>query len=234
MLRLEQLTEEQQQLLLHSDFFAQITAEQLQQILPCLGVSRSVFSKSSYLFHAGDQMPQLGLLLSGKIQIVQEDFWGNRTILEQINAGGYFGEAFVCANTKKIPVNVLAAEEADVLFIPYQKVLTVCSNTCSFHQQLIMNLLHSMAAKNVLLVQKMTHITKRSTREKLLSYLSVQALQQGTNQFTIPFNRQELADFLAVERSAMSAELSRMQKEGLLEFHRNSFRLHAQDGKKEQ
>lgn len=224
---LQQFNHEQQQLLLQSDFFAQLTAAELQQIFLCLGVNHAVFPKNSYLFRTGDQITQLGLLLSGKIQIVQEDFWGNRTILEQIDAGDCFGEAFVCADTKKIPINVLAAEDVEVLFLPYQKILTVCSNACPFHQQLISNLLRNMAVKNVTLVQKMIHITKRSTREKLLSYLSAQAIQQGTNQFTIPFNRQELADFLAVERSAMSAELSRMQKEGLLEYHRNSFQLYA-------
>lgn len=227
MIEMKQLSNEQKHLLEQNTFFAKILPEQLQQILPCLGIRKGIFLKNHFLFRAGDYMEQIGFLLSGKIYIIQEDFWGNRTILEQIEPGGMFGEAFACAGTKKIPVSVLAAEETEVLFFPYQKILTMCPNACPFHQQLITNMLQIMAGKNVMLVQKMTHITKRNTREKLLSYLSVQALQQSSNQFVIPFNRQELADFLAVDRSAMSAELSRMQKEGLIEYHRNAFTLYA-------
>lgn len=225
----EQLEQWQLQLLYQADFFTGITAEQLQQILPCLGITLSAFQKNTYLFQAGEQITQIGFLFSGKVQIIQEDFWGNRTILEQIDTGGMFGEAFACAGTPRIPVTVLAAEDGQLAYFPYQKLLSLCPNACPFHRQLITNLLQGMAAKNVMLVQKMTHISKRSTREKLLSYLSLQALQKNDNQFTIPFNRQELADFLAVDRSAMSAELSRMQKEGLLEFHRSHFILHERE-----
>lgn len=221
-----QLSQEQRQQLQQSSLFAQLPEDSIKKIISHLSARRIAFARDHFLFRAGDTMLEVGFLLSGSVRVLQEDFWGNRTILEQFGPGQLFGEALACAATPKIPITVQAAQQGEALFLPVHALLTPCEKACPAHQQLIRNLLHTMAAKNILLVQKMNIVTRRSTREKLLSYLSMQALQHGSNDFCIPFNRQELADFLAVDRSAMSAELSRMQKEGLLEFHRNAFLLH--------
>ena len=164
-------------------------------------------------------------MLTGNVHVIQEDFWGNRTILANIEPGELFGEAFSCAGLDKLPVSVLAVQDSEVLMIDYRKIITTCSSSCVFHTALIHNMLRILADKNVMLTQKMELLTKNTTREKLLAYLSLQAQQAGSTKFNIPFNRQGLADYLSVDRSAMSAELSKMQKDGVLVYKKNRFEL---------
>ncbi len=205
--------------------FAGIAPNELASLLGCLNAVQKRYVKNSHIFMAGDKVAAIGLMLSGRAHILQDDFWGNRSIIAQLTAGDLFAEAFCCAGVSKMPVSVMAAEDADILLIDYSKIITPCSAVCDFHKQLISNMLGIVARKNVMLTQKIEHATRRRTREKLLSYLSSRALTNGTDTFKIPFNRQELADYLAVERSAMCAELSKMRDEGLLDFKKNSFTL---------
>jgi CRP-like cAMP-binding protein len=142
-----------------------------------------------------------------------------------VELGGLFGEAFACAGAENLPVGVMAAEESEILLMNHERMLTSCPSACAFHTALIRNLTRILAEKNVILTQKLEHVTRRTTREKLLSYLSARAKLAKGNVFDIPFSRQELADYLSVERSAMSAELSRMRNEGLLRYKRNHFEL---------
>lgn len=167
----------------------------------------------------------MGLVLEGAVHIIKEDFWGNRSIIARIGPGELFAEAFSCAEIPSLPVSAAAVTDCTVLSINYRKIITVCSHACVFHTRLIHNMLHILALKNQMLMDKLGYLTKRTTREKLLSYLSAQAVQTGSSRFFIPFDRQELADFLCVERSAMSAELSRLKKEGLLDYRKNEFTL---------
>ena len=136
-----------------------------------------------------------------------------------------FAEAFACAQVNEMPMDVTASESSEVLFLDFAKLITTCQDTCGFHKRLVENMMKVLAYKNVFLMQKVEHVTRRNTREKLLSYLSSQALKSGCSSFDIPFDRQELADYLAVDRSAMSAELARMKNEGLLKFKHNHFEL---------
>lgn len=156
---------------------------------------------------------------------MQEDYWGNRAIVERVAAGGLFGEALSCAEIERLPASVLAAEDAQILQIDYRRIVTSCSSACGFHSALIRNMIGILASHNVMLAQKMKHLTQHGTRAKVLSYLSAQAQQAQSNSFDIPFNRQELADYLSVDRSALSDTLSRMQREGVLRFRRNRFTL---------
>ena len=167
----------------------------------------------------------MGVVLTGSLHIVQEDFWGRRTILTHIGPGELFGEAFAFAELERLPVSAMAAEDAEVLLLDQRKIMSPCPEACGFHSDLVGNMLRILARKNVGLVQKIAHLTRRSTREKLLSYLSIRAREAGSGSFSIPFNRQELADYLAVDRSALSNELSKMRDEGILEFDRNEFEL---------
>ena len=177
------------------------------------------------MLNAGISSPITGMVETGKLQIIKEDYWGNRSIIETAGPGDVFGEAFSCAEIVPVPVSVVAAEQTRVLLFDYQKLLTTCSSSCEFHTRVIKNMIRILAEKNIMLMQKMEHITKRSTREKLLSYLSTQAFIKKSSSFDIPFNRQELADYLSVDRSAMSAELSRMRDEGMIRFKKNHFTL---------
>ncbi len=212
--------------LLHQNLlFSNIKAPDLHTLLKCLSASVRHYAKGDYIFMEGDAATSVGIVLSGNVHILQEDFWGNRTILANIDRGGLFGEAFSCAEVEMLPVSVLAAQASSIMLVNYKKIIATCPTSCSFHAQLIQNMLRILAQKNILLTQKMAYISKRTTREKLLAYLSAQATRAKNNTFHIPFNRQALADYLGVDRSAMSTELGRMRKEGLLQFEKSSFTL---------
>lgn len=206
--------------------FRDINASELQKLLSCLSAVEKHYAKNSFVFIAGDNVTSIGIVLSGCVHIVQEDFWGNRTILTAIETGGMFGEAFSCAEIEKFPVSVIAIQPSDILLIDYKKIATICSSACAYHAALIKNMLQILANKNVMLTQKIESLTKRTTREKLLSYLSLEAQRANANKFTIPYNRQELAEYLSVDRSAMSNELSKMRDEGILLFERSKFELY--------
>ena len=165
------------------------------------------------------------MLLEGSIHIQKEDFWGNLSILNKISEGEIFGEVYACLGRDEILFNAVAQKPCTVLFLDVNRVLTMCPSACQFHGRLIRNLLSVVSQKNKLLTQKLEYMSQRTTREKLLSYLSEQSLRVGSPSFDIPFNRQQLADFLSVDRSAMSNELCKMRDEGILTFERNHFVL---------
>ena len=205
--------------------FAEIDESSLKTLQDCLMAEQHSYRKSEFVFSAGDAVRSVGIVLSGSVHILQEDYWGNRTILDHIPPGGLFGEAFSCAEIDSLPVSVIAVEKTEVLLIDYKRIVTTCSSSCVFHLVLIKNMLNLLAQKNITLTQKMKIITHRTTRERLLAYLSTQAIKAGKSHFTIPFDRQQLADYLSVERSAMSAELSHMQADGLIRTNRSEFEL---------
>ena len=205
--------------------FAEIADADLQKLLTCLSAAQRSYAKGEPIFIAGDTIHSVGVVLSGGVHITQEDYWGNRTILAHVEPGQLFGEAFSCAEIDSLPVSGVAAEASMVLLLDYARIITTCSHACNFHTQLVKNMLKTIARKNILLTQKMEIVAHRTTKERLLAYLSAQALRAGRNRFTIPFNRQELADYLSVERSAMSTVLSQMQAEGLLRTNKNEFEI---------
>ena len=212
-------------LLKRTALFNGIEEAEIEAMLGCLGAKAESYGKSEYIFRVGESPEAVGLLLSGGVLVVQEDYWGNRNIRTRISPGMVFAEAFACVPGAVMDVSVFADEPSQVLWLNVGRVLHTCPTACSHHSRIIRNLLSDLAAHNLRTNEKLTHISRRSTREKLLSYLSAEAQRQGKSEFSIPFNRQQLADYLSVERSAMSAELSRMQKEGLLTVDKNSFSL---------
>lgn len=205
--------------------FTDISDNQLETLLNCLTAVLKTYSKDEFIFMAENKASSVGVVLSGGVYVIQEDFWGNRTIIAHIEQVGMFGEAFSCAGTDKLPVSVVAVENSEVMLIDYRKIVTSCSSACVFHTQLIKNMLRIIAEKNIMLTRKMEHLSKRTTREKLLSYLSSQAVRLKSGTLQIPFNRQELADYLCVDRSALSRELGLMQNEGLIRYDKNCFEL---------
>jgi CRP-like cAMP-binding protein len=205
--------------------FAGIDDKDLDSLLACLSGRERIYEKGETVMLAGDMASAVGIVLSGSVLIIEEDFFGNRNILSEIHPAELFGEALACAEAVNAPVTVIANEQSNILLIDYRRIATTCPSACSFHAALIKNMLRILAQKNMVLVEKMKHITKRTTQEKVLSYLSNQARQHGSSAFEIPFNRQEFADFLAVERSALSAELSKLRDSGRIRFEKNRFEL---------
>lgn len=205
--------------------FRNLAENEIEAMLGCMQAKVKYFSKGEYVFRQGDSMEQITILLEGRLHVQSDDYWGNRTILNVIYPGEMFGEAYVMQPDALFLNDAVAVENCTVAFFDFGRMTTACSTSCSFHHALIHNLFLAISQKNRRLVQKLEHISKRSTKEKLLSYLSEQSKLQGSDSFTIPFNRQQLADFLSVDRSAMSNELCKLRDEGMLEFNKNSFKL---------
>ena len=212
-------------LLQKSPLFASMEPQQITSVLHCVGAVVREASAGEYILRAGDRTQAMGLLLSGSAFAVQDDLWGQRNIMGKILPPGTFAEPFAATPGAVLNVSVVASVPSKVMFLNIQRITTVCSETCPQHALLIRNLVSVLARKNLQLNDKITHMSKRRTREKLLSYLSSESLRQGSLEFDIPFDRQQLADYLCIERSAMSAELSRLQKDGLLATERSHFRL---------
>ncbi len=205
--------------------FNNIGEDDLLKMLDCLGARITFFDKKYTIFSEGSPAKYIGIVLSGSAQIIQVDYDGNRSILTNIHSSEVFAEAFACACVDALPVSVIADEPSEIMLIDCSHILHTCSNNCGFHQQLIFNLMKDLAIKTTLFHQKIEIISKRTTREKLLTYLSFQSKKEGKQGFTIPFDRQELADYLEVDRSGLSAEISKMKKEGLIYNQKNYFEL---------
>ena len=205
--------------------FSGVSEEELTAILACLGAEVKHFPKDDFLLRAGDTAESIGLVLAGSVLVIQEDIWGNRNILSKTGPGQTFAAAYACAPGSLLNVSVAAETPAAAMFLNVRRVLTVCPSACVHHSRIIRNLLGELAEKNLRFGEKLTHMGQRSTRAKLMSYFSAEAQRLGKYEFDIPFSRQQLADYLAVERSGLSLELGKMKREGLLDFHKSHFLL---------
>lgn len=212
-------------ILKRTQLFAGVVEEEISAMLSCLGARLETFKKGEYVLRQGEHLSDIVVLVVGNLHIKNDDYWGNRSILGQIAVGDMFGEAYVAPESGALLNDVVAIEDSSVIFFDVKRILTTCSSACRFHAMVVQNLFFAISEKNRKLVQKLGHMSKRSTREKLNSYLSEESKKQTSSTFTIPFNRQQLADFLSVDRSAMSNELCKMRDEGLIEFEKNNFKL---------
>ena len=205
--------------------FSGVEDDEITSMLSCLGANLRAYKKGDFVLRQGERLSSIFVLVEGNLHIQSDDYWGNRSILGEICAGEMFGEAYIAPESGALLNDVVAVEDSAVIFFDMRRIITVCSSACRFHSMVVQNLFFAISEKNKALVQKLGHISKRTTREKLISYLSEEAKRQNSASFTIPFNRQQLADFLSVDRSAMSNELCKMRDEGLLEFEKNQFKL---------
>ncbi len=213
------------QILKKCPLFFDIGDEDLLRMLVCLGARVEFFDKKYTIFSEGSVAKYIGVVLSGSVQMVQVDYYGNRSIIGEFSSAEVFAEEFACAETRALPVSMLANEPGEVMLIDCSHILHTCHNNCGFHQQLIFNLMKELAVKTIVFHQRLEITAKRSTREKLLAYLNMQAQKAGKASFEIPFDRQELADFLMVDRSGLSAEIGKLKKEGVLDTEKNRFTL---------
>ncbi|MCL1975361.1 MAG: Crp/Fnr family transcriptional regulator [Firmicutes bacterium] len=203
--------------------FQGIAFSDFESMLSCLSARTSAYNKGDVILLSGDTVNFVGLVLSGVVKVIKEDLGGNITILTELGVSEVFGEVFACAGIDHSPVTVQASEDVKILFIDYKKIITVCSTACPFHALLIKNMLKQVARKNLVLTQKIDILSKRTTREKLLSFLDYH--RGAAKKFSIPYSREELAYYLCVDRSAMSNELCKMRDEGILKFSKNLFEI---------
>lgn len=211
--------------LANTPLFHGIKENEIKEMLTCLNAREHCYKKDEVIFRAGSSVSEIGLILSGSVNIVVNFYWGNSHIFGHIGKGQVFAENYAAIPGKELICDIVSCEETEVLFLNMRNMLTTCQRGCVFHTRIIQNMLKISAQKNLNLSTRMMHTASKSLRERLLSYLSEQALEHGSTHFTIPFDRQQLADYLAVDRSAMSNELSKMQKDGLITYHRNEFTL---------
>jgi CRP-like cAMP-binding protein len=214
---------------IHPDIFASqlwkdILPDERISLLDCLGAARASYGKKSIIWSSGDPVTRFGIILSGEIRILMEDLEGRLNCLAYLHAPELFGEVFALAGSLS-PVTVFSEIGAEVLFLDIHRVTTICSKSCGYHRQFVWNLLQQVAKKNVALSQKIQCVGQRTTKDKIASFLSMEHTRSGTNPFQIPFNRSEMADYLCVDRSALSLVLSQMQEDGLITYHKNEFRL---------
>lgn len=199
--------------------FAELADENIADILDRSKVRRQRMRQGENIISLGSRVTSIGVLLSGSARVVKDDFWGNSTILAHLESGDIFGEAFACSGCAAT-VDVYAESDADVLWLPYAELVQADESGAVSRR-----LVYMFARKNVFLTDRIEHLSQRSLREKILSYLKQQALEAGSSSFTISLDRAGMADYLAADRSALSAMLGRLKKEGVIDFHKNNFTL---------
>lgn len=209
-----------------TNLFRGTAPQEVEAMLSCMHGEQKRYKKNDVIYHVGDKVTSLGIVLSGSVSIESDDLWGNKSILDHVGPGQVFAETYACVPGEAMMVDVVASEPTNVLFLDTSRLLLLCSNACAHHSKLIRNLLFISAQKNLNLSRRIFHTSSKSIRGRLLSYLSDQSIRQGSRDFIIPFNRQQLADYLSVDRSALSNELSKMQRDGLLHVERNHFLLY--------
>ena len=222
---MEKISEKYLRTICSSNLFIGVTQQEVEGMLLCLKPKRQKYEKNELILRQGDNLRAIGLILAGCALIFQEDRWANRNVVSKLESGQTFGVAFACSPKTELNVNIIAESSLEVMYLDVKQVLNVCSSACAYHNKIIRNLIAELAQKNLKLNEKLTHMSKRSTREKLMSYLSEQSIKSGKAEFDIVFSRQQLADYLSVERSGLSLELSKMQKEGLIEYNKNHFTI---------
>lgn len=208
-----------------SPLFDGIGLEDRKTVLGCIGHHVGVFRKGEIVAFEEENIRHIGILLSGAVDMVKEDLWGNKTMLVRMGKEELFGETFACGDDPVSTVTFIVSEDAKILFLPFDRVMHSCTMACGSHHRLIKNMVRVIASKNRDLMRKVEVISKRTIREKLLAYLSIQAQAQGSRCFEIPLGRVELAEYLCVDRSALTRELAKMKEEGLIDYDRDRFRL---------
>ena len=212
-------------ILKRTKLFSGVGEEDIASLLSCLGARKKEYKKGEYILREGEHISDIFILVEGKIHIQKDDYWGNRSILSVISVGEMFGEGYAAPESGALLNDVVAVEDSLVIFFDVKRILTTCSSACRFHNMIVQNMFFAISDKNRKLVQKLGHMSGRTTRTKLISYLSEEAKRQGSSTFTVPFNRQQLADYLCVDRSAMSNELCKMRDEGMIKFEKSRFEL---------
>ena len=209
----------------HSPLFHGIKQDELNAMLSCIGYHIGTFKKGDIVAFEGDNLKHIGIVMKGSVDMVKEDLWGNKTMLLRMGKDELFGETFACGSDSLSVVTFLVSEDAKILFMPFDRVMHSCTMAWQFHHRLIENMVKIIADKNRDLMRKIDVVSKRTIREKLLAYLSIQAQVQNARYFEIPLGRVELAEYLCVDRSALTRELAKMKEDGLIDYDKNCFRI---------
>ena len=210
---------------LDTALFSGIRREDRGPMLHCTGYHISSYRKGQVIAMEDEQIRHVGIVLSGAVDMVKEDLWGNKTMLLRAGKNDLFGESFACAEDTQSVVSFFALEDCEILFIPFHRIMHTCSHACEFHHQLIENMVRVIAGKNRELMRKIEVVSRKTLREKILTYLSIQAQSRNARYFEVPLGRVELAEYLCADRSALTRELAAMKADGLIDYDKNMFRI---------
>ena len=209
----------------NSPLFDGIGSENMDAMLGCTGYHIGAYQKGQIIILEEEQIRHVGIVLSGTVDMVKEDVWGNKTLLARMGKNELFGETFACGDDNRSAVTFVAPENARVLFLPFHRMMHTCTNACAFHQKLVENMVRIIANKNRELMRKVEIVSKKTLREKILTYLSIQSQIQNSRYFEIPLGRSELAAYLCADRTALARELGNMKSDGVIDFDKNMFRI---------
>ncbi|MCL2399410.1 MAG: Crp/Fnr family transcriptional regulator [Defluviitaleaceae bacterium] len=211
--------------LTQTDLFSNITLNELTNLLKCIYAGCANYRKDDFIIEKGNTVSAFGVMLSGQSRSIKWDLSGRLIILTFIEKGSVIG-AMVAAKAEHIsPVSVQATEDSVVMLIPFNRIITRCKNNCPQHEQLLRNYISVVAEKGLELYERIDCLLEPTVRDKILTYLSRISREQHSQTFTIPINRNAMAEYLNIERSALSRELSSMKKDGLIDYHKSCFRL---------
>ena len=208
-----------------SPLFMGIDPSDMEGMLGCIGYHVKAYQKGEIIAFEEENIDHVGVVLSGSVDMLKEDVWGNRTMLVRSYPQDIFGETFACGEDSLSTVTFAAAENCRVLFLSFCRVMHTCTHACQFHQRLIENMVRLIARKNRELMRKVEVVVKKTLREKILAYLSIQSQAQGSRKFEIPLGRVEWAEYLNADRSALTRELAKMKEEGIIGYQKNTFEI---------
>ena len=209
----------------NSPIFFGLSEEELKSMLECFNARIKEYNNGEMIIRQGDMITNIYLVLEGNVNIEKDSYWGRRIIVTQLGVNDNIALAFVASKNVESSIDAISVGKTKLLILSYAKCTTMCQNVCTKHRLLIGNLFEILSKENIELIQKIENISQKTIREKLLTYFSNEARKNKSNIFEIPFNRQDLADYLNIDRSAMSFELSKMQKDNLIKYEKNKFML---------
>lgn len=209
----------------NSPLFFGMNEDELRGILECFNARLKSYESGEMIIRQSDVITNLYLVLEGGVNIEKDTYWGRRIIITKLGVNDNIAMSFVACKAIESTIDAIASENTKLLVLNYEKCTSMCQNACARHKVLINNMFEILAKENLELLQKIENVSQKSIRDKLLTYLSNEARKNKNNSFEIPFNRQDLADYLNIDRSAMSFELSKLQKEGLIQYEKNKFLL---------
>lgn len=211
--------------LLTMKVFKGISSIEMESMMVCLGTYMKDYTKEQYIILSEDVVDAVGLILSGDVQMIREDLWGNKTLLVSMKYGDLFGETFACGVNNNATVSFIASTNSKIMFIPFNRIMHTCSSSCRFHHTLIQNMITLIAEKNANLMDKVDILSKKTLREKISTYLLNESGKYKSLYFDISFGRVQWAEYLNADRSALTRELNAMRDEGMIEFDKNSFHI---------
>lgn len=208
-----------------TSLFTGIEPDDIEAILGCLDTRLTEYCKNEMVLREGDKISDIGIVLSGHGRSIKEDIAGKTVIVTLLGKGSLIGVLLAASRERKSPVSVQAIDRLSVLFTSFDSMLRKCTKACPKHDRLLRNVLDGIAEKALVLHDRNDCLIKPTVREKVMTFLSRVAKEQKNRTFVIPFDRNAMAEYLNVERSALSRELSRMKKDGLIDFYKDNFKL---------